>query len=332
MRDDRASHERPARRSGLGGIILVVATVSLLSAAAIAAAGFDDDDGNVHEPAIDALAGEGILEGTECGEGAICPREPFERWVMAVWLIRALGESPSTAANRFVDVDAGAWWAPYVERLAELNVTLGCATESARYCPEEPVRRGQMATFLVRAFDLEAGPDAGFVDTAGHTHTAGIDALAAAGITAGCADEPARYCPGRPVTRGQTATFVARALGLVPLPARPADPFGAVAVGRAHSCALRLDGTVACWGDNSRGQAEAPGGPFTAITAGDWHSCGLRTGATVDCWGDNRYGQLDIPEARFTAVAAGAHHTCALGVDGTITCRGGNLLAQANAA
>ena len=106
MRDDRASHERPARRSGLGGIILVVATVSLLSAAAIAAAGFDDDDGNVHEPAIDALAGEGILEGTECGEGAICPREPFERWVMAVWLIRALGESPSTAANRFVDVDA----------------------------------------------------------------------------------------------------------------------------------------------------------------------------------------------------------------------------------
>ena len=48
------------------------------------------------------------------------------------------------------------------------------------------------------------------------THAAGIDALAAAGITAGCSTEPLRYCPDNPVTRAQMATFLTRALSLAP--------------------------------------------------------------------------------------------------------------------
>ena len=39
-----------------------------------------------------------------------------------------------------------------------------------------------------------------------------VEALAAAGITAGCAG--GNYCPGDPVTRGQMAVFLASALGL----------------------------------------------------------------------------------------------------------------------
>ena len=96
-----------------------------------------------------------------------------------------------------------------MQRLAELRVTEGCATSPARYCPDNPVTRGQMATFLARAFDLEPAPTAGFFDTFGHVHAANIDALAAVGITAGCAAEPARYCPNGLVTRGQMATFLA---------------------------------------------------------------------------------------------------------------------------
>ena len=72
-----------------------------------------------------------------------------------------------------------------------------------------------MATFLVRAFGLETAGTAGYADTDGHTHEANIDALTTAGITAGCATDPPRYCPDQPVTRGQMATFLARALGLV---------------------------------------------------------------------------------------------------------------------
>ncbi|HEY7368765.1 MAG TPA: S-layer homology domain-containing protein [Thermoanaerobaculia bacterium] len=39
-----------------------------------------------------------------------------------------------------------------------------------------------------------------------------VEALAAAGITAGCA--PESYCPNNPVTRGEMAVFLAAALGL----------------------------------------------------------------------------------------------------------------------
>ena len=71
-----------------------------------------------------------------------------------------------------------------------------------------------MASFLVRSFDLHPAASAGFSDTAGNTHEAHIDALAAAGITIGCSTGPLRYCPTQPVTRGQMATLLARALGI----------------------------------------------------------------------------------------------------------------------
>ena len=94
---------------------LLVASLVLVGAAVTgvhAAGGFEDDDGGVHEPAIDALAAEGILAGTECDRGLICPGEPFRRWIMAVWMVRAFGESPSETPSRFTDVDPDAWWAP----------------------------------------------------------------------------------------------------------------------------------------------------------------------------------------------------------------------------
>ena len=359
----RCGERRIRRAEVLAGFVAATA-LALFVAGAAALGGFDDDDGDVHEPAIDALAGRGILEGTECGAGVICPRDPFERWVMAVWLVRALGETPSPAPIRFVDVDPEVWWAPYVERLAELDVTLGCATGPARYCPGDPVGRGQMATFLARAFGLEPGPPSGFGDTAGHTHAPGIDTLAAAGITAGCATDPARYCPSDPVTRGQMATFLARVLGLVPLPAAPEagapSPFTKVATHEFFSCGLRADGTVDCWGWNFQGSAPALDGRFTDIAFGDlrvcglrvdgtidcWrlpddtdeppegrfssmdsggsHLCGLRTDGTIECWGRDWYGGTEIPEGRFRSVTVAEHHACGLRVDGTVSCWGGN--------
>ena len=177
-----------------------------------------DDDGGVHELSIDRLAAAGVLEGTECGERLICPEEPLLRWVMAVWMTRVLDLAPAPgddAGTRFADVDPDAWWVSYVERLADSGVTKGCATDPLRYCPDQAVTRAQMATFLARAFDLEAAPPAGFTDTAGSTHEANIDSLAAAGVTKGCATDPLRYCPDMAVTRAQMATFLTRALDLM---------------------------------------------------------------------------------------------------------------------
>ena len=199
----------------------------------VAVAEFEDVEG-VHAPAVAALDGLGVFEGTACGEGLFCPGEPVRRWTMAVWLVRVLDESePQAGSSRFVDVDDSEWWMPYVERLADLGITYGCATEPARFCPEDPVTRAQMASFLSRAFGLEAPegpPEVEFSDVGEGVHTDSIYALAASGITVGCASEPeARFCPGRFTTRAQMASFLERAysayIGPGPTEAEP-EPSG----------------------------------------------------------------------------------------------------------
>ena len=205
--------------SGLLGVDPSWAGVGPGGGGVVAVDGFGDVEGGVHAPAIDVLEAEGVFDGTECGDGLFCPREPILRWVIAVWLIRVLGEEPAEPGiSRFSDVDAGEWWAPYVEALADRGVTKGCDTEPLRFCPDESVSRAQMASFLVRAFALEAAGSAGFADTAGNTHEADIDALAAAGVTVGCKTDPLRFCPNKSVTRAEMATFLARAMGLVTIP------------------------------------------------------------------------------------------------------------------
>ena len=208
--------------------MIAVALAGLAPAAAAQDAqnegGFEDVTGGVHKPAIDALAAMGVFEGTECAEGMFCPGDEMKRWTMAVWLVRVLDDEDPAAVSEssFADVDFEKWWLAHVERLAVLGITKGCMTEPLRFCPDRSVTRAQMATFLVRAFGLEAAGPAGFTDTAGDTHEANIDALVAARVTAGCATDPLRYCPDRSVTRAQMATFLARTLGLVEVPA-PAD-------------------------------------------------------------------------------------------------------------
>ena len=44
--------------------------------------------------------------------------------------------------------------------------------------------------------------------------------------------------------------------------------FKAVTADWAHSCGLRSNDTITCWGDNAHGQADAPAGTFKAVTAG----------------------------------------------------------------
>ena len=201
---------RRSRLSALAAVVLVTALLAPLPAGA--ESDFSDVEGT-HAEAIGALADLGYLDGTGCAKAMFCPNHPIERWVMAVWLVRALGGDMSPdGTSRFADVDASEWWSPFAEQMAIRGITAGCETGPLRYCPNEHVTRGQMATFLVKAFDLPEAPAAGFVDTAGDTHAARIDALAAAGITAGCNTDPLSYCPNEHVKRGQMAAFLHRAL------------------------------------------------------------------------------------------------------------------------
>ncbi len=129
-------------------------------------------------------------------------------------------------------------------------------------------------------------------------------------------------------------------------------PFVEVTLGRDHGCGRDRDGTVACWGDNERGQLGSPGAATSepraipdfvdviALSAGQRHTCGLRRDGSVWCWGEAAAGQVGAVED-FAAepvrieglrpaleVAAGADHTCARLDDGKVACWGDDLFGQ----
>jgi hypothetical protein len=101
-----------------------------------------------------------------------------------------------------------------------------------------------------------------------------------------------------------------------------------VSAGGYHTCGLRTDGTIACWGENYSGEATPPAGAFTQVSAGGNHTCGLKTDGTIACWGDNFYGQATPPAGTFTQVSAGGGFTCALERDASVACWGSAAIAQ----
>ena len=178
---------------------------------------FVDDEGSVHEAAIDAVAAAGITAGCATDPPRYCGDQPVSRAEMATFLTRAL-DLPAAQPAGFTDIAPGSTHAAAIDAVAAAGITAGCATDPPRYCGDQPVTRAEMATFLTRALDLPAAQPAGFTDVdPDGIHAAAIDAVAAAGITAGCGTDPLRYCGDQPVTRAEMATFLARALDL-PIP------------------------------------------------------------------------------------------------------------------
>ena len=114
-----------------------------------------------------------------------------------------------------------------------------------------------------------------------------------------------------------------------------------ISAGFGHTCAVRGDGTVICWGDNRFGQADAPSGSFASVSAGRYQSCGVRAEGTVACWGADDpddlpdgsldFGQADAPSGSFASVSAGAFHTCGVRSSGTVICWGDNRQGEADA-
>ena len=123
-----------------------------------------------------------------------------------------------------------------------------------------------------------------------------------------------------------------------------------VALNSIHSCAVRTDGRVACWGANTNGQlgdggattyrdlpGNVPGlGGVAGVALGSAHTCAwLRDGA-ARCWGANTGGQIGngttvdarspVPVAGLTGVVQMAlgTHSCARLMDGTVRCWGFN--------
>lgn len=97
-----------------------------------------------------------------------------------------------------------------------------------------------------------------------------------------------------------------------------------LAVGRAHSCGLRRNGTASCWGDGSDGQRQVPAAPLALIEAYADQSCAIDGDNRVQCWGGGE-GQNPVPMPdRVRDIAIGERNGCAVRVDGTLACWGWN--------
>jgi hypothetical protein len=221
-------------------VILSLATallVPMLSGSAVAAdsspGAFTDDDGHPGEPYIEWLAQRGVVEG--CNPPAntrFCPdrilnRAEAAKIVVGVGL-RGAGFPPisDTLPDRFVDDDE--IWAGTASRLANylahLGVIDGCDPPvNRRFCPTEPLKRGQVAKILVGAFQLTS-PDSfvsPWVDTAGRFYDRSARIAAYHDMWDFSA---ARFAGNTPVSRAEFARAIVAALGV---DLCPEDPFSA---------------------------------------------------------------------------------------------------------
>ncbi len=115
-----------------------------------------------------------------------------------------------------------------------------------------------------------------------------------------------------------------------------ASSFTTISTGDTHACAIRGNGSAACWGGNDFGQMDVPRNAYTDISAASYYSCAITAGGAATCWGASasiessqmlleRFGLgdlVDAPFGAFTFVSSGSGHSCALAADGAVACWG----------
>ena len=138
--------------------VWLVRTVDGANPPAVASSRYEDVDASAWwAPHAERLADLGF--DLSCGPDQLCPDEPMDRGQMAEFLARILN-LPRAGTAAFVDVSADHPYVDDIDRLAGARITAGCGTNPARYCPDQHVTRGQMATFLARELGIveEAPP------------------------------------------------------------------------------------------------------------------------------------------------------------------------------
>ena len=113
-----------------------------------------------------------------------------------------------------------------------------------------------------------------------------------------------------------------------------------VGTGWGHSCWVKTDGTLWCWGHNfsqqlgdgtttNRSSPVQAGKPHTwvSVSGGAAQTCGLRSDGTIVCWGAST-GTVGPPKAWASVVVGEWFHTCGLMTDASLWCWGNNSTGQ----
>ena len=335
----------PVWLTGLTGLVFALTAALLmgLPSQAGAVAGYGDvGEGTWYTDAVQWSTDNGIAN---VAGPCFGPDTPVSRGETAVWIYNMENQPAAGDPHSFSDVtdasqnDAISW-------MANTGITTG--TSPTTFAPDETLKRAQAATFLHRLAGEPAAPAHSFVDVVTAWQQGGVSWMAHTGITTGTS--PTTFAPEDTLKRAELVTFLYRYQDEPEVTLNTATPdcdptadvdedpaatppasFKAVSAGGAHSCGLRADDTITCWGNNGDGQADAPTGSFKAASTGFAHSCGLRADDTITCWGDNHYGRADAPTGSFKAVSADLNHSCGLRSDDTIICWGYNYFGQTDA-
>ncbi len=180
----------------------------------------DVDSADVFHDSVESIVRAGITVG--CGAGNYCGTSSVTRAQMAVFLLKAKHGSsytPPSCRGLFADVPCpGGFAVDWIEELAGEQITGGCG--GGDFCPNDAVRRDQMAVLLLKASqgsDYVPPPASGtlFADVPTSAFAADwIEDLYARSITAGCLTSPLRYCPSNANNRQQMAVLITNAFGL----------------------------------------------------------------------------------------------------------------------
>ena len=162
-----------------------------------------------------------------CGSETYCPAAASTRAQMAAFTLVAkegvetLPPACVAGSELFADVPASNAFCRFIEELARRGSISGCATNPARYCPDNAVTREQMAIFVLRTLDPNMVPPAcvagseRFEDVpASSGFCRYIEELVRRNVVTGCSTSPSRYCPAVPVTREQMSVFITLTFGL----------------------------------------------------------------------------------------------------------------------
>jgi alpha-tubulin suppressor-like RCC1 family protein len=131
-------------------------------------------------------------------------------------------------------------------------------------------------------------------------------------------------------------------------------PFVQLTAGESHTCGIKTDGTLWCWGRNGDGQLGIGNTTnqntptqlgldenWIEVSAGLFHSCGRKMDGTLWCWGANNNGQLGLGAQGSTNIPVqvgtgsdwagldtGNRFTCGQKLDGSLWCWGHNYFGQ----